>query len=74
MPIVQHNFCSKDVFMFNELVIKHTPIKKIRPFFVFMEEIHLPQSQVSLREVKKFHYKVNFLSKLYRYNELNFLS
>ena len=36
-----------------------------------MEEFHLPQSQVWLREGNMFHYKV--LSKLYRNSELNFL-
>ena len=36
-----------------------------------MEEFHLPQSQVSLRESKTFHYKV--LSKLYCNSELTFL-
>ena len=28
--------------LFNELIIKNTPIKKIRPLFVLMEEVHLP--------------------------------
>ena len=36
-----------------------------------MEEVQLSQSQVSLREGRKFHYKV--LSKLYSNSELNFL-
>ena len=57
--------------MFNELVIKKVLIEKLRSFFVFMEDIHLPQSQVSLREGKMFRYK--FLGNLYRNNELNFL-
>ena len=57
--------------MFNELVLKNFPIKKIRPFFLFMEEVHLPQGQVSLQEGKTFHYKV--LSKLSRNSELKFL-
>ena len=34
-------------------------------------KLHLPQSQVSVREGKTFHYKV--LSKLYRNGELNLL-
>ena len=54
--------------MFNELAIKNTSINKMRPFFVFMEQVHLPQGQVSLREGKTFYYKV--LSKLYRNSEL----
>ena len=57
--------------MFNELVIKKVPIEKLRPFFVFKEDIHLSQSQVSLQEGKTFYYKV--LSKLYHNSELNFL-
>ena len=52
-------------------IIKNTRNRKKRPFFVFMEEVHLPQSQVSLREGKTFYYKV--LSKLYHNSELNFL-
>ena len=44
--------------MLNEPVTKNIPIKKIRPFFVFMEVVHLPRSQVSLQEDKKFRYKV----------------
>ena len=36
-----------------------------------MEQVHLPQCQIVLREGKTFHYKV--LSKLYRNSELNFL-
>ena len=50
------------------LVIKNAAIKKLRPFFVFMEEAHLPQSQASLREGKMFHYKIH--SRLYQWNEL----
>lgn len=50
--ILQHNLFLP---LFNELVIKNTPIKKIRPLFVLMEEVHLPQSQVSLRKGKTFH-------------------
>ena len=57
--------------MFDELVIKNTPFKKIRQIFGFIEEFHLPQSQVWLRDGNMFHYKV--LSKLYRNSELNFL-
>ena len=34
-------------------------------------KLHLPQSQVSMRAVKTFHYKV--VSKLYCNSELNFL-
>ena len=49
----------------NEPVIKNIPIKKIRPFFVFMEVVHVPQSQVSSREDKTFRYKV--LSKLFNF-------
>ena len=64
-------FCSKDVAIVNKRVIKHVSIEKIRPFFVLMEEVRLPQSQVSLREGKTFHCKV--LSKSYRNSELNFL-
>ena len=45
-------------------------LKKLGPFFVFMKDVHLPQSQ-PLREDKKFHYKI--YSKLYRNSELNFL-
>ena len=46
-------------------------LKKLRPFFVFMEEVHLPQSQALLQEGKMFHYKI--YSKIYRNSELNFL-
>ena len=38
----------------NERVIKHAPVEKVSPLFVFMEEDCLPQSQVSLREGKCF--------------------
>ena len=54
--------------MFNELVIIDVPIKKIRPFLAFMEEVHLLQTQNVLQEGKTFHYIV--LGKLYRNNEL----
>ena len=54
--------------MFNELVIKKAPIEKLRPFFVFKEDIHLSQSQVSLQEGKTFRYK--FLGNFYRNNSL----
>ena len=57
--------------MFNVLVIRNSPIKKKRPVFVFIEQVHLPQCQILLREGKTFHYKV--LSKLYRNSELNLL-
>ena len=57
--------------MFSELIIRNTPITKIRPFFVFMEEVQLPQSHVSLREGKTFHDKS--LTKLYHNSERNFL-
>ena len=57
--------------MFNELLIKNTPFKKTKQIFGFMEEFHVPQSQVSLGEGKMFHFKV--LRKLYRNSELNFL-
>ena len=39
--------------------------------FVYMEEVHSPQSQVSLCEGKTFHYKIHI--KLYHNSELNFL-
>ena len=55
----------------NERVIKHAPIEKVSPLFVFMEEDCLPQSQVSLREGKMFHGKV--FSKTYCNSELSFL-
>ena len=35
-------FYLKHIPAFKELVIKNTPIKKVRPFFVFMEWLHLP--------------------------------
>ena len=54
--------------MFNELVIIDVPIKKIRPFLAFMEEVHLLPSQNVLQEGKAFHYIV--LGKLYRNSEL----
>ena len=57
--------------MFNELIIKIVPIKKTMTIFVYMEEVHLPQSQVSLCEGKTFHYKIHI--KLYHNSELNFL-
>ena len=63
-----------DIFnedIFNEPLIKNTPTKKVRPFFVFMEEVHMPQSQVLLREGRTFLYKA--LNKLYRNSKLNFL-
>ena len=57
--------------MFNEIVIKNAPIKKIT-FFVFMKEEHLPQSQVSLQEGKTFLYKV--FGKLYRQSRTTYLA
>ena len=45
-------------------------LKKLGPFFVFMKEVHLPQSQPS-REDKTFHYKIH--GKLYCNSEFNFL-
>ena len=57
--------------MFNKLVIENTSVKKIRSFFVFVEEFHLPHSQVSLRGDRIFHHIVP--SRLYRNSKLNFL-
>ena len=58
--------------MFNELVIKVTPVKKSKTICCFMEWVHLPHGKVSLKENGTFHHKV--LSKFYRNSNLNFLA
>ena len=57
--------------MFNELVIKNTPVKKQDWFFVFVEGFHLLHGQFSLWKVKTVQCKVS--SKDYHSRELNFL-
>ena len=66
----------RDLFLlcistFNELVIKNHPVKKATPFFIFIEEVHLPHDQVFVLEDRTFHRKV--LSKLYRNSKFNIL-
>ena len=43
---VLQNLSLQDASIFNELVIKKDPIKKVTPFFCFMEGDHLPHGQL----------------------------
>ena len=49
--------------MFNEIVIKNAPIKKIRPFFVFMEEVTCLRAKSHYEKAKSFNkmISVNFM-------------
>ena len=55
--------------IFNELLIKNDPVKKVTSFFVFMEGVPLPNDQVLVLEDRTFHRKV--LSRLYRNSKFN---
>ena len=57
-----HNLFLLDMSIFNGLAIKNYPLKKVTPFFVFMEGIQLPHNQVWQLEDRTFYRKV--LSKL----------
>ena len=55
---VLHNLFLLDMSMFNDLVIKNSPVKKTKSFFVSVEEDQLHHGQVLVQEVRTFHCKV----------------